>query len=264
MGRAHLPGLYRAARSQGCSGTASGDITVHASEIHVRTTEHTRWPRFGITAARRRRAPNPGVNLATVALALATLLAACGGSATSSNGVVTLASPSSEPGATPSATPADPRDAMLAYAECMRDNGIDMPDPQFSSQGGGVKSEGRVANPNQPGYQAAEAACRKYLDAMLPQSGGREVPPEMQDALLNFARCMRENGINVPDPVFRSGGWDVSDNGGGGQTVDPESPTYKAAAKACNHFIADLERFGSGDGPASGGPSATPSGGGQP
>ena len=30
--------------------------------------------------------------------------------------------------------------------------------------------------------------------------GGRPVDPEFQDAMVEFAECMREHGIDVPDP----------------------------------------------------------------
>ena len=47
------------------------------------------------------------------------------------------------PGASPSpSAPTDPQEAFLAYAACMREHGIDMPDPQVSDEGGGKFSVG--------------------------------------------------------------------------------------------------------------------------
>ena len=33
------------------------------------------------------------------------------------------------------------RDAMLAYAKCMREHGVDMPDPKFNGSGGAVAAQ---------------------------------------------------------------------------------------------------------------------------
>jgi hypothetical protein len=68
---------------------------------------------------------------------------------------------------------------MLEFAQCMREHGIDMPDPQ---QGGGIRiqrnSDGNVTNgegvidPESPEFQAAEEACRPIL--------GDDVRPRVQ------------------------------------------------------------------------------------
>jgi hypothetical protein len=110
----------------------------------------------------------------------------------------------------------DPQEAMLEYTECMRDHGIDMPDPQFSEDGGsfavvgGPGSEDEGAddfNPDSPEYQAAEAECGPILEDAV---GQIEVDPEqeaeMREQMLEFAACMREHGIDMPDPVFDSNG----------------------------------------------------------
>lgn len=50
------------------------------------------------------------------------------------------------------------QDQLLAFAACMRDNGFDFPDPDFSSEGGG---RGLLQNIDQddPAYQSAFEAC---------------------------------------------------------------------------------------------------------
>jgi hypothetical protein len=55
-----------------------------------------------------------GAALAALALALVLVLAACGG----------------EDGEAEAASTGDRQEAMLAFAECMREQGIDVPDPQ--------------------------------------------------------------------------------------------------------------------------------------
>ena len=57
---------------------------------------------------------------------------------------------------------------------------------------------------------------------------------EARDAGLKFARCMREHGVDMPDP--KVGG----DGGGIAATLDPEqmnAPAFKRAEKACGSPI---------------------------
>jgi pyruvate/2-oxoglutarate dehydrogenase complex dihydrolipoamide acyltransferase (E2) component len=87
----------------------------------------------------------------------------------------------------------DPRDAQLKFAQCMRENGVDMPDPDGS---------GRIEIKGKPGdrgkLQAAMQKCQHFM-----QAGGaarRLDDPKMRDQMLKFAQCMRQHGVDVPDP----------------------------------------------------------------
>src|SRR5439155_12408156 len=71
------------------------------------------------------------VRFGILSLTFAAVLAACSASPGASVGVVTLASASPGASAAPSAGANDPEQAMLDYANCMREHGIDMPDPGF-------------------------------------------------------------------------------------------------------------------------------------
>lgn len=124
------------------------------------------------------------------------LLAACG-SATAETTPPTLPSIESEaaPGseATTSTTePVDPDDAFLEYTACMRDMGVDMPDP--TSDGDTVMIVGEDSDPE--AFEAAMAECDPILEAAF---GEFEMTPEQDaerlDMELAFARCMRENGV---------------------------------------------------------------------
>ena len=48
---------------------------------------------------------------------------------------------------------------MLAHAECMREHGVDMPDPVFEG-GGGVRQRGPDENVPPEKVEAAQKACR--------------------------------------------------------------------------------------------------------
>jgi len=55
------------------------------------------------------------------------------------------------------------QDAALDYARCMRENGVDMPDPDM--QGGGIRmTSPKGVSPRK--MDTADKACRKYLEAV--------------------------------------------------------------------------------------------------
>jgi len=89
--------------------------------------------------------------LSLAAVAGLTLAAAgCGGGdASSSDDVASLGTDTASSDATDESTrgsepPKDPEEAMLAFTECMRDQGVDMPDPAPPGQGGGRAVEIKV------------------------------------------------------------------------------------------------------------------------
>ena len=65
-------------------------------------------------------------------------------------------------GASPSpSAPTDPREAFVAYAACMREHGIDMPDPQFEEDGRVTQQIGGPDGPEwtEEEFEAANEAC---------------------------------------------------------------------------------------------------------
>ncbi len=178
-----------------------------------------------------------------VALLLIAGLAACAANAAAPDGVASLASNS--PGADTSAAPSaslDPEAAQLAFAECMRDHGIDMPDPETSGGGGGgaVRIGGNGEDRDE--FQAAMEDCDHFLEQAGAFRG--EMDPEMLDRMVDFAECMRDHGIDMPDPNA-DGGIMIqrSDNGsvtnGSGANIDPESDEFQAAQEACRPILGD-------------------------
>ncbi len=102
------------------------------------------------------------------------------------------------------------RDAMLEYAECMRDHGIDMPDPSFDENGGVFQSMPEGAGPEGPSeeFDAADEACQPIIEDALPEVEdlSPEELAERQDQLLAMAQCMRDKGYDMPDPEVDSDG----------------------------------------------------------
>ena len=131
--------------------------------------------------------------------------------------------------ATPSPS-VDEADALLEFAECMREHGIDeYPDPVVDENGAVTIPNVRMSATREE-LADAEEACK---DLLPEDQGPGEVPPEVSDALLNYAECMREHGIDFPDPDF-SGGGDVQL---GGEGVDRNDPDFQAADDACRHYL---------------------------
>jgi hypothetical protein len=171
------------------------------------------------------------------------LLSACG----AASGVASLDGGDDEtPSPTPTAGSEDPEEALLAFTECMRENGIDMPDPVFrridgsGGDGGGVAEaqpgEALPFDPNSDEFQAAQDACQHHLEGLGPLEPGDapRLSPEEEEAFLAFAECMREHGIDMPDPG--NGGF-VIRPGSDADVVDPRSEEFQAAEAACREHL---------------------------
>jgi len=92
----------------------------------------------------------------------------------------------------PSAPAADPAQRQRQFAQCMRDHGVDVPDPEA---GKGPQAGAEV---DKQAAQAALVACRPFMP-----DGGDLSPPSATelDALRAFAVCLRAHGVpDFPDP----------------------------------------------------------------
>ena len=174
-------------------------------------------------------------------LALCVLGAACGGaSGDDSGGLATAGGGTAKKAGDKDEPKADPQQAGLDFARCMRQHGVDVPDPR-PGEGGFVmvgpapgSAAADLGGAPPAGFEEAEKACRHHLDGLI-QDGGGQIDPKEQDRALAFARCMREHGVNMPDPDFSSGGGVRIQIGSNG--VDPGSPTFQEAQKACGSLF---------------------------
>jgi hypothetical protein len=123
------------------------------------------------------------------------------------------------------------QEAMLEFAKCMREHGVDMPDPQFD--GGRVMQRGGGEDVPPETRRKAEEACRGILDEVEPPELSDEDRERFREAALEHAQCMREHGIeNFPDPTFGEGGrMEMRIDRSSG--IDPESSEFKEAQEAC-------------------------------
>jgi hypothetical protein len=94
------------------------------------------------------------------------------------------------------------QEQAVKFAECMRDNGVsEFPDPDASGELtiDGVVN-GSSLDPSAPAWNAAIRACRNLQPPGF--TGDEEVSAEEQNVRLQFAQCMRDNGVeDFPDPA---------------------------------------------------------------
>jgi hypothetical protein len=158
-------------------------------------------------------------------LLLAVGVAGCGGG-DKSDGVASLGGAGSATSTTTAnaGEDVDPAQAALAYGRCMRQHGIDMPDPQVTGDELDMELPQGV-NRDAPKYKAADQACGRYLP---PRDAD---PPNLQQRqrALAFARCMRQHGINMPDPQFTAEGITQQNPAG----MSQNDPRLEAAEQAC-------------------------------
>ena len=197
----------------------------------------------------------PALPGAAAALFIVLALAACGGGG-GSGGVASLdGSKQSDSDGTATTSSEDPQDAALEFVKCMREHGVDMPDP---TAGGGIQL--RVTPGGAAKAEKAQKACQSILEKAAPKLT-EEQQNVMQDAALAFARCMRQHGVDVPDPKFGNGGITMETrNKRGGTGPDLNDPQFKAAQQACQPIVDRAAReagLPKADGPSterSGGP----------
>ena len=101
------------------------------------------------------------------------------------------------------------QDGAVKFAQCMRENGVDIPDPKPAGDGSGNVVLGPGSGKD-PKFKEAQKACAKYAKDMggFGADGG---PTEAdKQRLVQHAKCMREQGFDMPDPDFSGGNGTVN------------------------------------------------------
>ena len=124
--------------------------------------------------------------------------------------------------------------AAVQFAQCMRDHGYPVPDPSFDQDGLPQYGENLRSITKNEDFDRIRASCAEPLAAAYQAAGipnAKKVSPE---DLLGFARCMREHGIDIPDPT----------------TEEPlsipktafSSPAWQPAKQACESLLPETWR----------------------
>ena len=150
------------------------------------------------------------------------------------------ASSTTSPGAAESDPLADSEAAMLAFTQCLRDQGIDVDDPTIDANGNlqlapiafevETSSDDPEAMPDPSEFEALIGSCDEYLEGIVMNAAPVDTT-EMEDSFLAYAACMRDNGVDMPDPDFSSGMIDL------GGALDSD---FEAADAACRYHLAAL------------------------
>lgn len=122
-------------------------------------------------------------------------------------------------------------EAQAAYARCLRAHGVDFPDPKPGE--GFTLDPGRLPPAR---LRTAERRCAKERQAIAdaaPARGPEDLARD-REATLAFARCMRAEGQQVPDPRPAS-----EDRGTAVEVPagSKEDPAFQAASRRCEHLL---------------------------
>jgi len=137
-----------------------------------------------------------------------------------------------------SGTSRSDEEKRLAFADCLRDEGVDVQMSQdgrrvafrVSARGPQTAGKATFGGPDDP--NGPFARCRKKT-GWAPSPPSEEHQARMRDEELLFARCMRAHGVDMPDPT---------PDGRILVRTRADGPTTQAALRACAR----------GDGPGGG------------
>ncbi|MFG2642560.1 hypothetical protein ACGFYP_16525 [Streptomyces sp. NPDC048370] len=114
-------------------------------------------------------------------------------------------------------------DQALEHRKCLREQGLDVPEPKPGEEGVGLTIGGDGMSKEK--MEKAFKACQGKGGAGM----GKEPTQAEKDKMIKYAQCMRKNGFDMPDPTF----------GGGGMTAarpipqGEEAKKFEKANKAC-------------------------------
>jgi hypothetical protein len=137
-------------------------------------------------------------------------------------------------------------DGALKFSRCMREHGVDFPDPKSDGKGRVMIGPGPGSrfNPDDPKVRKANDACDKYMEEVAPSAEDRKFAQENRGAFVAYAQCMRKEGVTgFPDPSA-DGGFQIKRKRGesGPGVLAPDSPVFKNADKVCHKLLAEVDK----------------------
>jgi hypothetical protein len=168
------------------------------------------------------------------------LLAACGGSSTSST----------DSGAQASEQQAEVK--FADFAKCLREHGVNAEAISHPGGGHGLKVSPGRAGGGPAAMEAAQTACKKYQPEPQKVNLSPQQKVEQEEAVQKFAKCMREHGIKV-EATTKGGGVQIAIHRHPGEAgaPNPESPAFQKAQSSCQRLLPKPPR---GAGPSGGPP----------
>ncbi|MFG1690303.1 hypothetical protein ACGFNP_59855 [Nonomuraea sp. NPDC049269] len=123
-------------------------------------------------------------------------LAACGQSKAADDGIASAGKGTATPTASRSVSETDRQAAQLKFAQCMREHGVNMPDP--GADGSVMLRQKKGEDPSK--MKKAMEACQPLMKDVIGDKVNQPMDPKQRDQMVKFARCMREHGVDMPDP----------------------------------------------------------------
>ena len=154
-------------------------------------------------------------------------------------------------------------EAALAFSQCMRDNGFaDFPDPEIGANGApnlraAIQSSGIDFQSEE--FQTIAATCRDDVgaDNFGAGAGGRgDARAEIQENLLGYTQCLRDEGLDVGDLEFGGG---AGAGNGGNAAGNGGNAAGNGGANAGNGGNGDGNGQGAGRAQGNGGAGVDPS-----
>lgn len=151
---------------------------------------------------------------------LALALSGCGSNGSDDSGIAKIGDDNAT-ATDGAAASGNAEEQALAFAQCMRDNGVDFPDPTVDADGNpsfeGAFGRGQEGgfDPSDTSFQDAMTACGDLMDGLqMGMGGGGSFDQEgISEALYSYTQCLRDEGLDVGDITLDS----MMPGGGGGQ-----------------------------------------------
>lgn len=129
----------------------------------------------------------------------------------------------------------DDEQALIDFSACMRDQGVDFPDPIVDADG---YPRFDFANPEDIDRDAlfeAGEACMDHLEGVVLGLPDFDTA-EFNDTFLEYATCMRDHGFEeIPDRIDM-----VAIMRGEEPPIDPTDPDFIAADEQCRDIFAEF------------------------
>lgn len=85
------------------------------------------------------------------------------------------------------------KDQAVVWRKCLRDNGVNMPEPKGNEDEGSVKID-------KSGAAALKKAVKACKDKAPRNGPGSEMSQKDRDQRIKLATCLRKHGVDVPVP----------------------------------------------------------------
>jgi len=92
--------------------------------------------------------------------------------------------------------------SFIDYAHCMRDHGVDFPDPVHRPGHDGLSLQFNGSS-NSPEFVAGNDACQQFLQPVIDMKRNAvaaSMTPDKLQALIAYSSCMRDHQIPLADP----------------------------------------------------------------